>query len=73
MSYYIHAKKFFLKNTTENGGYLEITDDGKFGAFYTEDNKPEGKIVDYSDKMVAPGLVDTHIHGLVGNDVMDND
>ncbi|KRK64280.1 N-acetylglucosamine 6-phosphate deacetylase [Companilactobacillus tucceti DSM 20183] len=73
MTYYIHAKKFFLKNTTENGGYLEITDDGKFGAFYTEDNKPEGKIVDYSDKMVAPGLVDTHIHGLVGNDVMDND
>ncbi|WP_125713411.1 N-acetylglucosamine-6-phosphate deacetylase [Companilactobacillus kedongensis] len=73
MTYYIHAKKFFLKNTTENGGYLEITDDGKFGGFYTEDNKPEGKIVDYSDKMVAPGLVDTHIHGLVGNDVMDND
>ncbi|HCD07538.1 N-acetylglucosamine-6-phosphate deacetylase [Companilactobacillus crustorum] len=74
MSYYIHAKKFFLKNTTENGGYLEVTDDGKFGKFYTtDDEKPEGKIVDYSDKFIAPGLVDTHIHGLVGHDVMDDD
>src|SRR5699024_8657454 len=74
MSYYIHAKKFFLKNTTENGGYLEVTDDGKFGKFFTADEKkPEGKIVDYSDKFIAPGLVDTHIHGLVGHDVMDDD
>ena len=55
MSYYIHAKKFFLKNTTENGGYLEVTDDGKFGKFIPADgNKPEGKIVDYSDKFIAP-------------------
>ena len=73
MTYYIHAKKFFLPNTTENGGYLEITDDGKFGSFFSEDDKPAGKIVDYSDKMIAPGLVDTHIHGLLGHDVMDND
>ncbi|WP_334329735.1 N-acetylglucosamine-6-phosphate deacetylase [Companilactobacillus sp. HBUAS59699] len=71
MTYYIHAKKFFLQNTTENGGYLEVTD-GKFGDFFTEDEKPEGKIVDYSDKYIAPGLVDTHIHGLVGDDVMNN-
>lgn len=73
MTYYMHAKKFFLPNTTENGGYLEVTDDGKFEAFYPEDQKPEGKIVDYSDKFIAPGLVDTHIHGLCGHDVMDDD
>ena len=73
MTYYIHAKKFFLQNTTENGGYLEVTDEGKFGDYFTEeDGKPEGKIVDYSDKFIAPGLVDTHIHGLVGDDVMNN-
>lgn len=31
MTYYIHADKFFLENRTENGGYLEVQDDGKFG------------------------------------------
>ncbi|AMV63544.1 N-acetylglucosamine-6-phosphate deacetylase [Pediococcus damnosus] len=71
MSYYIHADKFFLDNTTENGGYLEITDDGKFGTYTSV--KPTGKIVDYSGRYVSPGLVDTHIHGLLGHDVMDND
>ncbi len=39
MSYYIHAAKFFLKNTTENGGYLEVTDDGKFGEFIPTDTQ----------------------------------
>lgn len=73
MSYYIHAAKFFLKNVTENGGYLEITDDGKFGHYLPEGNKPEGEIKDFGDKWIAPGLVDTHIHGLLGHDVMDND
>lgn len=71
MSYYIHADKFFLDNTTENGGYLEITDDGRFGTYTSA--KPTGKIVDYSGCYVSPGLVDTHIHGLLGHDVMDND
>lgn len=74
MSYYIHAAKFFLKNTTENGGWLEVTDDGKFGDFipaYGE--KPAGEIKDYGDQWIAPGLVDTHIHGMLGHDVMDND
>lgn len=73
MSYYIHANKFFLQNATENGGYLEITDDNKFGDYFKENQKPDGKIVDYSDQWIAPGLVDTHIHGLLGHDVMDND
>jgi N-acetylglucosamine-6-phosphate deacetylase len=73
MSYYIHAAKFFLKNVTENGGYLEITDDGKFGDYLPAGQKPEGEIKDLGGKWIAPGLVDTHIHGLLGHDVMDND
>lgn len=71
MSYYIHAAQFFLRHTVEHGGYLEITDDGKFGDYSTD--KPVGKIVDYGQQMIAPGLVDTHIHGLLNHDVMDND
>lgn len=70
---YIHAAKFFLKNTTENGGYLAIDDDGRFGKYLPEDQRPEGEILDYGQQWIAPGLIDTHIHGLAGHDVMDND
>lgn len=70
MAYYIHADKFFLENRTENGGYLEINDEGKFGFYYPENKKPAGKIVEYQDKWVAPGYVDTHIHGSLREDVM---
>lgn len=68
--YYIHADKFFLKNTVENEGYLTIID-GKFGDYQQE--KPDGDIKEYTGKWIAPGLVDTHVHGLKGYDVMDND
>lgn len=73
MTYFIHADKFFLENKTEIGGYLEVDDHGKFGFYYPEDEKPEGKIVDYTGKWIAPGLVDTHIHGLVNEDSMKSD
>lgn len=72
MTYYIHAAKFFLKNSTELGGYLEV-DAGKFGRYLRENQKPEGKIVELGAKAVAPGLVDTHIHGLLNEDVMKSD
>lgn len=72
MTYYIHADKFFLENRTENGGYLEVTD-GKFGFYYSEKEKPTGKIIDYPGKWVAPGYVDTHIHGSLREDVMKSD
>lgn len=73
MTYYIHADKFFLENRTEKGGYLEIQDNGKFGFYYPENEKPAGKIVDYSGKWIAPGYVDTHIHGSLKEDVMKSD
>ena len=69
----LHSRcKVFLKNVTEIGGYLEVTDDGKFGEYLPETAKPDGDIVEQSGKLIAPGLVDTHIHGLLGHDVMDN-
>ncbi len=58
MEYYIHAAKFFLGSNVEMGGYLPVID-GKFGRYQKE--KPTGKIVDYGDQWIAPGLVDTHI------------
>lgn len=70
MTYYIYADKFFFTDGEKPAGYLAVVD-GKFGEYQTE--KPEGKIVDYSGYYVGPGLVDTHIHGYGGHDVMDND
>lgn len=71
-NYYIRASRFFLPNGIENEGYLAVNE-GKFGAYSKE--LPDGNepILDYSGKWIAPGLVDTHIHGFMGHDVMDND
>lgn len=68
---YIHAQKFFFTTGVKEGGYLEIKD-GKFGA-YLEEKPAKATIIDYADKWIAPGLVDTHIHGYKNHDVMDND
>ncbi len=37
-------------------------------------NRPEEaeEIIDYAGYWIAPGLVDTHIHGFRNHDVMDN-
>lgn len=69
MKKYVYAELFYCANGVKGPGYLAI-EDGKFGGFQTE--KPEGEILDYSGKQVAPGFVDTHIHGYNGHDVMDN-
>jgi N-acetylglucosamine-6-phosphate deacetylase len=70
MKKYIFADKFFYPNRTRGKGYLEIID-GKFGKYF---KTPEENLetLDYSGKWIAPGLVDTHIHGMLGADVMDN-
>ena len=71
MSVYLYAKSIILEDTERANAYLEIKDDGTFGTILEE--KPEGTIIDYSAYHLAPGLVDTHIHGYASHDVMDND
>lgn len=67
----IYADKFFLKSGVKGPGYLEVID-GKFGNYYSD--QPTGaEVIDHSGKWIAPGLVDTHIHGFMNHDVMDND
>ena len=71
MKKYIKAKKIVLENEVLEEAYLEIRDE-KFGQVVME--KPvEGEVIDYSDWILSPGLVDTHIHGFHSHDVMDND
>ena len=70
MPKYIKADQFFYPHGVRRGGFLELVD-GKFGKHV--DQVPEGsEIIDYSGYSIAPGLVDTHIHGFGGVDVMDN-
>lgn len=70
MKTYIYADKFFMNYGIEENGYLCIND-GKFESFQKE--KPDSdNIIDYSGKLIAPGFVDTHIHGLLNCDIMDN-
>ncbi|RLK62748.1 N-acetylglucosamine-6-phosphate deacetylase [Atopobacter sp. AH10] len=73
MTTYIKAKRFYYPGHVREAGYLEITANGQFGEYTSELKDAEAKVVDYSDFSVAPGLVDTHIHGFMGYDVMDND
>jgi N-acetylglucosamine-6-phosphate deacetylase len=72
MRYFVYADKFFLKNVVEDAGYLEIVD-GKFGNYSKTLRVDHAEVIDCKGKWIAPGLVDTHIHGLLNHDVMDND
>ncbi len=70
MTQYVKADRFYFVDETKEGGYLQLTD-GRFGDWQSQE-PAEGDIIDYSGYQVAPGLVDTHIHGFAGWDVMDN-
>ncbi|MCA5013517.1 MULTISPECIES: N-acetylglucosamine-6-phosphate deacetylase [unclassified Enterococcus] len=72
MRTFIFAEKFFLKSDVKGPGYLEITD-GIFGDYYKEVPESDAKVIKEEGKWIAPGLVDTHIHGYMNHDVMDND
>ena len=66
----VKADKFFLPGATSGPGFL-IIDDGVFGQFTTQE--PDCEIVDRTGSWIAPGLVDTHIHGFLDHDIMDCD
>lgn len=67
----LKADKFFLPGTTMEGGYL-IVDNGVFG-FWTPDKPEDIEIRDYTGHWIAPGMVDTHIHGFYNHATTDND
>lgn len=67
---HILAKQIILTDEVVENAYLTING-GKFKGV-SVDKPLSGEIIDYSDAIIAPGLVDTHIHGYQGFDVMDN-
>lgn len=65
----IVSDELVLPSGIDGFGYL-IIEDGKFGGVSV--TKPEGmEVLDRRGCWVAPGFVDTHIHGFAGCDVMD--
>ena len=67
----IRSKELVLPSGIDGFGYLVIQD-GKFGGVSIEE-PADMPIVDRTDCWVAPGFVDTHIHGFANHDVMDCD
>ncbi|MGG1676217.1 N-acetylglucosamine-6-phosphate deacetylase [Neobacillus sp. NRS-1170] len=72
MEQFVFADRFFLEDGVSGPGYLEITK-GKFGSFFVTLPTESAETIDYAGKWIAPGLVDTHIHGFKNHDIMDND
>ena len=66
----LHAEKFVLPEGVCGPGYL-VVEDGRVAAF--QHDAPGCEVVDHGDAWVAPGFVDTHIHGFADHDVMDCD
>lgn len=71
MTHYIKAKAIVLDENVVEDAYLEISE-GKFGNIVMQVAE-DATVIDYSDYWIAPGLVDTHVHGYKSYDVMDND
>lgn len=69
MKKYFKVKKIFLENEILENKFLEI-ENGKMGDILDFIGENE-KYIDYSDCYISPGFVDTHIHGMVGHDIMD--
>ncbi len=51
----------------ENGSILEVTSRD------TRAVPPEALLIDFGDAVLAPGMIDIHIHGGAGHDVMEAD
>lgn len=69
MTYYIKAERYLLKDEEKQGDYLQV-ENGLFGDFVAE-IPVDATVVDWSGHTIAPGLFDTHIHGVNGHDIMD--
>lgn len=71
MKTYIKANKIILSNQVVENAYLEISQ-GKFNGIH-QTIPEDAHYLDGGSYTLAPGLVDTHIHGFMGSDVMDGD
>jgi N-acetylglucosamine-6-phosphate deacetylase len=57
------------------GGVVLVDGENIAGVYYNESGLPENDIEyrRYDDAWIAPGLIDVHLHGALGHEVMDAD
>lgn len=69
---YTNAKLYSPGKIIEKG-VMQVSADGKIVSVGTDmpASAPEDKVVDLQGRTVIPGLIDVHIHGAMGKDVMD--
>lgn len=67
MRKYYKADKIFLEDEILENSFM-VVEDGKIVDFL---KKYEGEYEDFSNYYIAPGLVDTHVHGYKDADVTD--
>lgn len=69
MKQFYAAKQIILEDSVVDNGYL-VVEDGKI-LDVVKSVPADTEVIDYRDYVIAPGYVDTHIHGLMSHDVMD--
>ncbi len=64
-----------LPDEVLSGGVVLIEGESIAGVYYNESGLPENDIEyrRYGDAWIAPGLIDVHLHGALGREVMDAD
>lgn len=73
MSYYIKSKKIFKENEIILDHALKIEGDQITAFVKNSELSSKDTVVDCENKIIIPALIDLHIHGAVGKDVMDGD
>lgn len=69
MKKYLKGKEIFLKDNVLKNAFIEIEDERITNIL---EAIPKGlEYMDYSQYILAPGYVDTHVHGYGGYDIMD--
>ncbi len=67
--YYLKSNQIFLENEIFKG-YI-LVNDGIIEDIISEPFEGDINIIDYENKIIAAGFVDTHVHGYGGYDIMD--
>lgn len=68
MAKQIYKASIILTKDSVLNDYYMVVEDGKIKGFLSETSE---EYIDLSSSIIAPGLVDTHIHGYKDHDVMD--
>ncbi|MET4696865.1 N-acetylglucosamine-6-phosphate deacetylase [Endozoicomonas lisbonensis] len=70
-SFHLFAGELFTEDRVLTDSWLEVTD-GVITGISSEKGALDAPVIDLGHSRVIPGLIDLHIHGCGGHDVMDD-